>query len=57
MLLASGDLDAALTQASIDVPVAFEASQQELLGDILFGQKTLEKAVRAYERVCSRLTV
>ena len=53
VLLASGDLDAALTQASIDVPVAFEASQQELLGDIYLAKKDNEKAVRAYENAWS----
>ena len=56
VLLASGDVDAALTQASIDVPVAFEASQQELLGDIYLAKKDNEKAVRAYENAWSLLS-
>lgn len=56
VLLASGDVDGALTQASIDVPVAFEASQQELLGDIYSAKKDNEKAVRAYESAWSLLS-
>lgn len=56
VLLASGDVDGALTQASIDVPVAFEASQQELLGDIYLAKKDNEKAVRAYENAWSLLS-
>lgn len=56
VLLASGDVEAALTQASIDVPVAFEASQQELLGDIYLAKKDNEKAVRAYENAWSLLS-
>lgn len=56
VLLASGDVDGALTQASIDVPVAFEASQQELLGDIYSAKKDNEKAVRAYENAWSLLS-
>ena len=54
--MTSGDVDAALTQASIDVPVAFEASQQELLGDIYLAKKDNEKAVRAYENAWSLLS-
>ncbi|WP_296405509.1 tetratricopeptide repeat protein [Psychrobacter sp.] len=56
VLLASGNLDDALTQASVDVPVAFEASQQELLGDIYLAKKDNEKAVRAYENAWSMLS-
>lgn len=33
-LLAAGDADAALDEAKNDMPSSFEASQQELLGDI-----------------------
>lgn len=57
VLLASGDdLESALTQASTDVPVAFEASQQELLGDIYLAKKDKQKAVRAYENAWSILS-
>ena len=37
-LLAAGDADAALTEASKDMPSSFEPSQQELLGDIYLAQ-------------------
>ncbi len=56
VLLASGDVESALKQASIDVPVAFEASQQELLGDIYLAKKDNEKAIRAYENAWSLLS-
>lgn len=56
VLLANGDVDAALTQASKDVPVAFEASQQELLGDVFMAQENQDKAVRAYENAWSLLS-
>lgn len=56
VLLANGDVDAALKQASVDVPVAFEGSQQELLGDIFLAQDEKEKAVRAYENAWSLLS-
>lgn len=53
VLLARGEVDEALTQASIDIPVAFEASQQELLGDIYIAKKDTDKAVRAYQNAWS----
>ncbi|WP_019672326.1 YfgM family protein [Psychrobacter lutiphocae] len=56
VLLASGQVDEALTQASIDVPVAFEGTQQELLGDIYLAQKEKEKAIRAYKNAWSLLS-
>ena len=56
VLLAEGNVDEALTQASKDVPVAFEASQQELLGDIYSAKKDKEKALRAYQNAWSLLS-
>lgn len=56
ILLANGDIDAAMTEASRDVPVPFEATQQELLGDIYVAQKENDKAVRAYENAWSLLS-
>ena len=56
VLLADGNVDEALTQASKDVPVAFEASQQELLGDIYSAKKDKEKALRAYQNAWSLLS-
>lgn len=56
VLLADGNVDEALTQASKDVPVAFGASQQELLGDIYSAKKDKEKALRAYQNAWSLLS-
>ena len=56
VLLADGNVDEALTQASKDVPIAFEASQQELLGDIYSAKKDKEKALRAYQNAWSLLS-
>lgn len=56
VLLADGNVDEALTQAAKDVPVAFEASQQELLGDIYSAKKDKEKALRAYQNAWSLLS-
>lgn len=56
VLLADVNVDEALTQASKDVPVAFEASQQELLGDIYSAKKDKEKALRAYQNAWSLLS-
>ncbi|MCC3345185.1 YfgM family protein [Psychrobacter sanguinis] len=56
VLLADGNVDEALTQASKDVPVAFEASQQEILGDIYSAKKDKEKALRAYQNAWSLLS-
>lgn len=47
-LLAAGDADAALTQANNDMPGSFEASQQELLGDIYLAQDNKESAIKSY---------
>ncbi|MGM8872064.1 YfgM family protein [Psychrobacter sp. 2Y5] len=48
VLLAADDLEAALSEAKSDVPISFEASQQELLGDIYQAQNNKEAAVKAY---------
>lgn len=47
-LLASGDADAALSEANNDMPISFEASQQELLGDIYLAQGKEDNAINAY---------
>lgn len=47
-LLAAGDADAALTEAKSDMPVSFEGSQQELLGDIYLIKDDKENAIKSY---------
>ncbi|GAA0313153.1 YfgM family protein [Psychrobacter aestuarii] len=47
-LLAAGDADAALSEAKSDMPSPFEASQQELLGDIYMAQKNEDAAKKSY---------
>lgn len=47
-LLAAGDADAALAEANNDMPSSFEASQQELLGDIYLAQNNEDAAIKAY---------
>ena len=47
-LLAAGDADAALAEANNDMPSSFEASQQELLGDIYLAQDNKDAAVKSY---------
>ncbi|ERL56231.1 YfgM family protein [Psychrobacter aquaticus] len=47
-LLAAGDADAALAQANNDMPSSFEASQQELLGDIYLAQGNKDSAIQSY---------
>ena len=47
-LLATGDADAALSAANDDMPSSFEASQQELLGDIYLAQDNKDSAVKSY---------
>lgn len=47
-MLASGDTDAALSAAKKDLPSSFEASQQELLGDIYMAQNDKDAAIQAY---------
>ncbi len=48
-LLASGDPDAALSEANNDMPGSFAASQQELLGDIHLAKSDKEAASKAYK--------
>ncbi|MDX2372601.1 tetratricopeptide repeat protein [Psychrobacter sp. PP-21] len=47
-LLATGDADAALSEANNDMPSSFEASQQELLGDIYLVQDNKDSAIKSY---------
>lgn len=47
-LLAAGDTDAALAEANNDMPSSFEASQQELLGDIYLAQDNKDSAIQSY---------
>ena len=47
-LLAAGDADAALAEANNNMPSSFEASQQELLGDIYLAQDNKDSAVKSY---------
>ena len=47
-LLAAGNADAALTEASNDMPSSFEPSQQELLGDIYLAQGNKDSAIKSY---------
>lgn len=47
-LLSAGDVDAALAEANNDVPSSFEASQQELLGDIYLAQDNEDAAIKSY---------
>ena len=47
-LLAAGNADAALTEASNDMPSSFEPSQQELLGDIYLAKGNKDSAIKSY---------
>ena len=47
-LLALGELDNALSEANNDLPSSFEASQQEILGDIYLAQNKKEAAIQSY---------
>jgi len=47
-LLAAGDTDAALAEAKSDMPSSFEASQQELLGDIYLVKDNKDSAIKSY---------
>ncbi|TXD97678.1 tetratricopeptide repeat protein [Psychrobacter frigidicola] len=47
-LLASGNVDAALAEANNDMPSSFEASQQELLGDIYVAKNNKDAAIKSY---------
>ena len=48
VLLASGDVDAALSEANGELPSSFEPSKQELLGDIYIVKNDKEAAIKAY---------
>lgn len=52
-LLAADEVDAALSEAKSDVPSSFEATQQELLGDIYQAQNNKEAAIKAYNNAWS----
>lgn len=47
-LLASGDASAALDTLQAEMPDAFEASKQELLGDVYIAQGKKDQAIKAY---------
>lgn len=55
VLLGNGNIEEAMKQASTDVPLSFEASQQELLGDIYMAKNQKDDAVRSYENAWSML--
>ncbi len=48
-LLADGQVDEAKTEAMKEVAGSFEASKQELLGDIYLAKKDKESAIRSYK--------
>lgn len=48
VLLASDDIDAALSEANKEMPTSFEPSQQEVLGDIYVAKNDKAAAVKAY---------
>lgn len=56
-LLAAGEIESALSAAKSTVPSSFEASQQELLGDIYVGQQKREEAVQAYNNAWELLRI
>lgn len=56
VLLASGDADAALTEANNNMPASFQASQQELLGDIYLAKKDRKSAIQAYNNAWKLLS-
>lgn len=55
-LLSAGDVDAALAEANNDMPSSFEASQQELLGDIYLAQNDEDAAIKAYNNAWSLIS-
>lgn len=48
-MLANNDVDGAMAVANETVPAAFEASRQELLGDIYLAKNDTENAKKAYQ--------
>lgn len=55
VLLTSGDTDAALAEAKNDMPISFEPSQQELLGDIYLVKNDKKLAIQAYNNAWEML--
>lgn len=55
-LLASGNIDSAMTEAKKDMPSSFSASQQALLGDIYVAKNDKAAAKKAYENAWAQLT-
>ncbi len=56
-LLANGEHDKAMKVANVEVPRSFEATQQELLGDIYLTKGDKNSAIRSYENAWSMMTV
>lgn len=56
VLLAAGEVEAALSEAKSDLPSSFEASQQELLGDIYQAQNNNDAAIKAYNNAWKLLS-
>lgn len=56
VLLAAGNVDAALSEANNDMPSSFEASQQELLGDIYVTKNDKKSAIQAYNNAWKLLS-
>lgn len=54
-LLAAGQMDAAMTEAKKEMPKAFSASQQILLGDIYLAKNDKNSAKKAYENAWAQL--
>lgn len=55
-VLASGEVDNALSLANGAMPKAFEPSRQELLGDIYVAKNDIDNAKKAYEQAWQALT-
>lgn len=55
-LLAAGNQDAAMTEVQSEMPDAFLASQQILLGDIYLVKNDKEAAIKAYKNAWSQLS-
>ena len=47
-LLSAGEVDSALAEANSDLPGSFDASQQELLGDIYLAKNDKDAAIKSY---------
>lgn len=55
VLLGKGDADAAMQAISVKLPSSFEASKQELLGDIALAKGDQQAAIRAYNNAWQQL--